>query len=65
TTRRVAVPLLELLDAHGHTERLDDRHRRCRPQGHKEEEAGDGGGRESNPIIDPIVTCGDAGNRDK
>ncbi|ANH90068.1 translation elongation factor [Streptomyces sp. SAT1] len=49
TTRRVAVPLLELLDAHGHTERLDDRHRRCRPQGHKEEGAGDGGGRESNP----------------
>ncbi|MEU5089933.1 SelB C-terminal domain-containing protein [Streptomyces sp. NPDC021356] len=32
TTRRVAVPLLELLDARGHTERVDDLHRRCRPQ---------------------------------
>ncbi|MEW2296304.1 SelB C-terminal domain-containing protein [Streptomyces sp. NPDC006743] len=31
TTRRVAVPLLELLDARGHTERIDDQHRRCRP----------------------------------
>ncbi|GED89281.1 SelB C-terminal domain-containing protein [Streptomyces sp. 6-11-2] len=31
TTRRVAVPLLEFLDAHGHTERVDDQHRRCRP----------------------------------
>lgn len=48
TTRRVAVPLLELLDARGHTERLDDQHRRCRP------DAGDGGGQESNlPVRDP------------
>ncbi|GHK04968.1 selenocysteine-specific translation elongation factor [Streptomyces sp. Y2F8-2] len=43
TTRRVAVPLLELLDAQGHTERVDDQRRRCRP------EPGSGGGRESNP----------------
>ncbi len=43
TTRRVAVPLLELLDRQGHTERVDDRRRRCR------ETAGSGGGRESNP----------------
>lgn len=43
TTRRVAVPLLEFLDARGLTERVDDRRRRCRP-GRE-----DGGGRESNP----------------
>lgn len=43
TTRRVAVPLLEFLDARGHTERVDDQRRRCRAQ------AVDGGGRESNP----------------
>lgn len=43
TTRRVAVPLLEYLDARGYTERVDDTRRRCRQQ------AGDGGGRESNP----------------
>jgi selenocysteine-specific elongation factor len=43
TTRRVAVPLLELLDRRGHTERVDDQRRRCR------EVAGSGGGRESNP----------------
>lgn len=43
TTRRVAVPLLEFLDAHGRTERVDDRHRRCRGG------LGSGGGRESNP----------------
>ncbi len=43
TTRRVAVPLLEYLDARGHTERVDDRCRRCRTG------AGSGGGRESNP----------------
>ncbi|KOG64800.1 translation elongation factor [Streptomyces antibioticus] len=43
TTRRVAVPLLEFLDARGHTERVDDQRRRCRS------EAGNGGGRESNP----------------
>lgn len=43
TTRRVAVPLLEFLDARGHTERVDDRRRRCRA------EALNGGGRESNP----------------
>ncbi len=43
TTRRVAVPLLELLDARGHTERVDDQRRRCRS------EVGNGGGRESNP----------------
>jgi selenocysteine-specific elongation factor len=30
TTRRVAVPLLEYLDAHGHTERLPDSTRRVR-----------------------------------
>ncbi len=44
TTRRVAVPLLEFLDRRGLTERVDDRHRRCRPDA-----AEDGGGRESNP----------------
>ncbi|MBV2356252.1 SelB C-terminal domain-containing protein [Streptomyces sp. J2-1] len=33
TTRRVAVPLLELLDARGLTERVDEGHRRCRPVG--------------------------------
>ncbi|GAA1013070.1 translation elongation factor [Streptomyces sp. F-3] len=44
TTRRVAVPLLEFLDARGHTERVDDQYRRCRT-----DTAGDGGGRESNP----------------
>ncbi len=43
TTRRVAVPLLEHLDAEGYTERVDDRRRRCR------EGAVGGGGRESNP----------------
>ncbi|EHN75110.1 selenocysteine-specific translation elongation factor [Streptomyces coelicoflavus ZG0656] len=43
TTRRVAVPLLELLDRQGHTERVEDQRRRCR------ETAGSGGGRESNP----------------
>lgn len=43
TTRRVAVPLLEFLDARGLTEWVDDRRRRCRP-GRE-----DGGGRESNP----------------
>ncbi|MGW1051519.1 SelB domain-containing protein [Streptomyces sp. NPDC002521] len=30
TTRRVAVPLLEFLDARGYTQRVDDQHRRCR-----------------------------------
>ncbi|GGZ67952.1 SelB C-terminal domain-containing protein [Streptomyces echinoruber] len=34
TTRRVAVPLLEFLDARGYTERVDDRRRRCRPAAH-------------------------------
>lgn len=43
TTRRVAVPLLEFLDAQGYTERVDDQRRCCRP------DAGSGGGRESNP----------------
>ncbi len=43
TTRRVAVPLLEFLDAEGYTQRVDERRRRCRPG------AGNGGGRESNP----------------
>lgn len=43
TTRRVAVPLLEHLDAQGYTERVDDQRRRCRPG------PGSGGGRESNP----------------
>ncbi|GAA2460834.1 selenocysteine-specific translation elongation factor [Streptomyces glaucus] len=43
TTRRVAVPLLEFLDARGYTERVDDRRRRCRAGGDG------GGGRESNP----------------
>lgn len=43
TTRRVAVPLLEFLDARGLTERVDDQHRRCRG------DAANGGGRESNP----------------
>lgn len=43
TTRRVAVPLLEFLDARGHTERVDDQRRRCRTG------PGSGGGRESNP----------------
>ncbi len=42
TTRRVAVPLLEYLDAQGYTERVDDRRRCCR-------RPGNGGGRESNP----------------
>ncbi|MET8340666.1 selenocysteine-specific translation elongation factor [Streptosporangium canum] len=32
TSRRVAVPLLELLDRGGLTERVDEVHRRCRPQ---------------------------------
>jgi selenocysteine-specific elongation factor len=40
TTRRVAVPLLEYLDAAGVTQRVDDQHR-CVKDG--------GGGRESNP----------------
>ncbi|MER5424977.1 SelB domain-containing protein [Streptosporangium roseum] len=31
TSRRVAVPLLELLDRGGLTERVDEVHRRCRP----------------------------------
>lgn len=44
TTRRVAVPLLEFLDGRGLTERVDDRCRRCRPDGPES-----GGGRESNP----------------
>ncbi|MFF8595073.1 SelB C-terminal domain-containing protein [Streptomyces sp. NPDC015220] len=44
TTRRVAVPLLEYLDARRLTERVDDQRRRCRP------EERDAGGRESNPI---------------
>ncbi|EPD64051.1 selenocysteine-specific translation elongation factor [Streptomyces sp. HGB0020] len=43
TTRRVAVPLLEHLDAQGFTERVDDVRRRCR------DVSGSGGGRESNP----------------
>jgi selenocysteine-specific elongation factor len=43
TTRRVAVPLLEFLDARGHTERVDEQRRRCRT------DAVNGGGRESNP----------------
>lgn len=43
TTRRVAVPLLEHLDAQGYTERVDDRRRRCRTG------TASGGGRESNP----------------
>ncbi len=43
TSRRVALPLLEHLDAHGFTERVDDQRRRCR------EGSGSGGGRESNP----------------
>ncbi|MEV5953097.1 SelB C-terminal domain-containing protein [Streptomyces sp. NPDC051987] len=59
TTRRVAVPLLEYLDAHGYTERVDGTHRRCRRR------AGDGGGRESNPFLEHTVTCDDASNSDK
>jgi selenocysteine-specific elongation factor len=43
TTRRVAVPLLEHLDARGYTARVDDQRRRCTPG------PGSGGGRESNP----------------
>ena len=43
TTRRVAVPLLEQLDARGYTERVDDQRRRCAKG------PGSGGGRESNP----------------
>lgn len=43
TTRRVAVPLLEHLDARGLTERVDDQRRRCRA------DTESGGGRESNP----------------
>jgi len=31
TTRRVAIPLLELLDRRGYTERVDQTARRCRP----------------------------------
>ncbi len=50
TTRRVAVPLLEHLDAQGYTERVDAQHRRCRTQGGNGEGEGEiGGGRESNP----------------
>jgi selenocysteine-specific elongation factor len=45
TTRRVAVPLLEFLDARGYTERVDDRRRRCPADAG----GGSGGGRESNP----------------
>ncbi|MBY8841234.1 SelB C-terminal domain-containing protein [Streptomyces sp. SP2-10] len=60
TTRRVAVPLLEFLDARGYTERVDDQRRRCRAKA-----AENGGGRESNPFLDPNVTCDDAGNPDK
>lgn len=49
TTRRVAVPLLEYLDTHGHTERVDAQHRRCRADMEKS-----GGGQESNlPVRDP------------
>jgi selenocysteine-specific elongation factor len=59
TTRRVAVPLLEFLDARGHTERVDDQRRRCRTA------ETDGDGRESNPFFDSTVTCDDAENRDK
>ncbi|AZM63817.1 selenocysteine-specific translation elongation factor [Streptomyces sp. WAC 01420] len=44
TTRRVAVPLLEFLDARGLTERVDELRRRCPAAG-----AENGGGRESNP----------------
>lgn len=48
TTRRVAVPLLEFLDARGYTERVDDQCRRCRAG------AVNGGGQESNlPARDP------------
>jgi selenocysteine-specific elongation factor len=47
TTRRVAVPLLEFLDARGHTERVDDQRRRCRPTGTDE------GAADSNPFSDP------------
>lgn len=48
TTRRVAVPLLEFLDAQGHTERVDDQRRRCRAGTES------GGGQESNlPARDP------------
>lgn len=43
TTRRVAVPLLEFLDARGYTERVDEQRRQCLG------EPGSGGGRESNP----------------
>ena len=46
TTRRVAVPLLEHLDARGLTERVDDQRRRCRPATGS---GGSGDGRESNP----------------
>jgi selenocysteine-specific elongation factor len=63
TTRRVAVPLLELLDAQGRTERVDDRRRRCRSRprggwgtGESQDvpEEGNGGGQESNlPARDP------------
>ncbi len=49
TTRRVAVPLLEFLDARRLTERVDDQRRRCRPEREAREEKADGGGRESNP----------------
>ncbi|MBB2910508.1 selenocysteine-specific elongation factor [Streptosporangium becharense] len=38
TSRRVAVPLLELLDRRGLTQRVDEIHRRCRP------DTGDRGG---------------------
>ncbi|EST19607.1 translation elongation factor [Streptomyces roseochromogenus subsp. oscitans DS 12.976] len=53
TTRRVAVPLLEFLDARGYTERVDDQRRRCRTgEGSPCTDAVngvDGDGRESNP----------------
>ncbi|MER6984507.1 SelB C-terminal domain-containing protein, partial [Streptomyces carpinensis] len=45
TTRRVAVPLLEFLDARGLTERVDAQRRRCRT-GERDE-----GGRESAPTL--------------
>lgn len=49
TTRRVAVPLLEFLDARGHTERVDEQRRRCRTDPATGEDPVNGDGRESNP----------------
>ncbi|OLZ61956.1 selenocysteine-specific translation elongation factor [Streptomyces sp. IMTB 2501] len=50
TTRRVAVPLLEFLDARGYTERVDDQRRRCLTgEGRTHPDAVNGDGRESNP----------------